>query len=283
MFEYIFGILTFLVFRNYLTIFIVKRRLKKISKVKNEMRPIQMRGKKRKVVLLIHGFSSSPGEFRYLSNFLNKRGFAVVAPLLSGHGTSPENLTIVKKEMWIRDCEMEVKKLEEKYDEIILVGNSMGGSLSLIISNCSKKIKGVVVISTPMIYNLKNRFFNLIFPIMHRIKFRQKKKYGRKFKERVGKERIDAYNSVPLKGVLQLVKVIKFAKKNLKKVEKPILICQARDDEAMDSGSAKYIYENVSSENKKIFLVEDSIHMVLLDPLRNDLLNNEILKFVEGV
>ena len=43
-------------------------------------------------VLLIHGFPGSPVEMRLIGEYLNEREMTVLAPLLPGHGTTPEDL-----------------------------------------------------------------------------------------------------------------------------------------------------------------------------------------------
>src|SRR5687768_16151489 len=42
--------------------------------------------------LMVHGFTSSPFEMRGLGRHLAERGITAAAPLLAGHGTSPEDL-----------------------------------------------------------------------------------------------------------------------------------------------------------------------------------------------
>ena len=42
--------------------------------------------------LLIHGFSGSPSEMRFMGERLAKAGWTVSGILLSGHGTTPEQM-----------------------------------------------------------------------------------------------------------------------------------------------------------------------------------------------
>jgi len=43
-------------------------------------------------VLVIHGFTGSPGSMRDLAQFYADQGFTVALPRLAGHGTTPEDL-----------------------------------------------------------------------------------------------------------------------------------------------------------------------------------------------
>src|SRR5215831_6705959 len=47
--------------------------------------------------LLLHGLTGSPAEVRPVGEALAKAGFRAVAPLLPGHGTSPEDLYVVTR------------------------------------------------------------------------------------------------------------------------------------------------------------------------------------------
>ena len=51
-------------------------------------------------ILLVHGFTGSPASMRPWAEYLNQRGYTVKVPLLPGHGTTPEDLNLVKWEEW---------------------------------------------------------------------------------------------------------------------------------------------------------------------------------------
>ena len=52
-------------------------------------------------VLLIHGFTGLPAELRLLGEYLNARGFTVLAIRLAGHGTTVEDLSRMEHEEWM--------------------------------------------------------------------------------------------------------------------------------------------------------------------------------------
>ena len=148
MFEYIIGLLGLLRAYRGAYFFLIKRRIKGPAPIMVGAEPFFIRRPGKKVALMIHGFTSSPKEFRRMGNTLARQGISVCAPLLPGHGTSPERLSIVKYNQWLEFIEEQIKMLEKDYDSIYLVGNSFGGNLALLSHNCSKKIK--IRISTPL-------------------------------------------------------------------------------------------------------------------------------------
>jgi len=54
-----------------------------------ELQPFRLRGGNRGC-LLLHGFAGTPPEVRGLGEHLAANGFDVLAPLLAGHGLTPE-------------------------------------------------------------------------------------------------------------------------------------------------------------------------------------------------
>ncbi len=60
--------------------------------------------------LLLHGYTGSPPEMRLVGEYLNQRGITVSAPLLSGHGTEPEDLNRYKWTDWYADAEEAAEK-----------------------------------------------------------------------------------------------------------------------------------------------------------------------------
>jgi carboxylesterase len=56
-------------------------------------------------VLLIHGFTATTAEVRFLADHFIKQDCTVIAPLLPGHGTDPSDLNKQKFIDWIKCVE----------------------------------------------------------------------------------------------------------------------------------------------------------------------------------
>jgi carboxylesterase len=82
-------------------------------------------------VLLIHGFASTPPELRRLGEVLAANGFRCHAPALPGHGTTPEDLERTTWEDWAACVAAEFDELASECDDVMVVGQSMGGTLAL--------------------------------------------------------------------------------------------------------------------------------------------------------
>lgn len=83
-------------------------------------------------VLLIHGFSASTSEFKYLIQELKSLGIPFYAPTLTGFGLINSHLLrAVSPEDWKRDVVYAYDNLNMLCDEIDVVGHSMGGLLTM--------------------------------------------------------------------------------------------------------------------------------------------------------
>lgn len=99
-------------------------------------------------VLLIHGFSASSSEFRFLVEELKKKNITYYAPMLTGFGIDDFHLLRnIKNQDWLRDVVYGYDLLQKMSSKIHVVGHSMGGLLSLHLSTMRKVEK--IVLTSP--------------------------------------------------------------------------------------------------------------------------------------
>ncbi|MEK6811869.1 MAG: alpha/beta fold hydrolase, partial [Nanoarchaeota archaeon] len=175
MWEYVVGLLALLRAFTGIRFFLIKRRVKKPVTIFPQAEPYFNKVSGKKVALLLHGFTSSPREFRDLSDYLAKHGVSSYAPLLPGHGTSPERLAVIKHYQMIEAVQEHIDMLAKDYDEIYLIGSSFGGNLALICSNYSSKVRGVVILGTPIFFRRHKLNKYILLPVLRRIKIFQRK------------------------------------------------------------------------------------------------------------
>lgn len=280
MWEYLVALLALLRAYQGLRFFFIKRRIKGPISVVPEAEPFFNRvdGSK-KLAILIHGFTTSPKEFRGLSNYLASNDISSYALLLPGHGTSPERLAVVKYYQWVEYVEQQIAMLSKEYSEIYLIGNSMGGNLALICSQYSKKIKGIVTLGTPIVFKREKIGKLFLFPLIKSLKFFQDKKYKMKSKKKMMAEKTWSYQYVPVVSMSQLVKIVNLTKKKLPSVKKPLLIMQVVRDHLISNESASYIVSKSNSNSKRVVTIPESYHAFLVDKYAY-YVNREIAKFI---
>lgn len=84
-------------------------------------------------VLLVHGFTGSPWEVRPLGEALAARGYRVHAPLLPGHGSTPEAMLWVTWREWLSAAEDALARLAG-FERLVVSGLSMGALLGTLLA-----------------------------------------------------------------------------------------------------------------------------------------------------
>ncbi len=102
------------------------------SAVRTCAKPIERKHRTQvsKAVLGLHGYTGYPGELFLPLDLLFKEGFDVYAPRYPGHGTNGEDFLKTTMKDWAASAERTYQRLTERYDEVYLIGHSMGGLIA---------------------------------------------------------------------------------------------------------------------------------------------------------
>lgn len=87
-----------------------------------------------KAVVGLHGFTGYPGELALPAQELYAAGFDVFVPRYPGHGTSGKDFITTKGADWIGEAERVYGETAQAYDEVALMGHSMGGAIAVILA-----------------------------------------------------------------------------------------------------------------------------------------------------
>jgi len=98
--------------------------------------------------LLIHGFTGSPKEMRWMGEYLHQQGYTCLGIRLGGHATRLEDMIRSRWTDWTASVEDGYRLLCGITSDIFLIGLSMGGVLSLLMST-RLDVRGVVTMSAP--------------------------------------------------------------------------------------------------------------------------------------
>jgi carboxylesterase len=230
-------------------------------------------------VLMVHGFTGSPSEFRRAGYFLNEMGYTVNAIRLPGHGTCPEDMNRTSWTDWYDHVLQSYEEMKAKsYEKLIVMGHSMGGLLSLKLA-CERQVDGIISLATPI--HLTNRKTMLAYWLQYWIPYIEK----RSTPPLAENNRLDeawSYRKTPTRCVVSLRKLLKMVKQMLPLVQAPIYIGQGLQDRVVRHHSAAYIHERVSSSHKAIKLYPQTSHGMLLDQER-DQVYRDIFQFISSL
>lgn len=214
--------------------------------------------KGKEACVLVHGLSGSPSELRPLGDYLAESGFTIYAPLLPGHGTFPEDLDHTTWQDWYSCLEKAVFQMSEKNDRVYLIGLSMGGVLSLLGAARRLPLEKIVVLAAPIFF--KDKKIYAVPILQHFIPYYNKKKNKGRFEKEDSKR--FSYEKFSLKVISEFLQLIKVSKKELSKVEIPLMVVQSKNDKVVHMKSCCYIYHKTSSKLKKMLVLEKSGHII---------------------
>ncbi|MGE5629754.1 MAG: alpha/beta hydrolase [Caulobacteraceae bacterium] len=206
-------------------------------------------------ILLIHSFTGTPSEVRYLGEYLRDKGYTVRGILLKGHGTTPEDMRRCSYRDWINSTVEGYKSLKQECDEVFAVGLSMGGLLSLYLAR-NYDIRGTAILSAPVKVRGRSALWAVTMKYFKRYVLKEPGK------NELG---IISYDKTPVKSIENLFKLISYIKANLRKIDKPILIMQSYNDKTVNPVSANIIYNSIGSRDKSIVYLHKSGHMITCD------------------
>lgn len=238
-----------------------------------EGEPFSHIGKKDIGILFLHGFTGMPESMRDIARYFAEKDYHVELPRLSGHGTDNwRNMIGVTYKDWLNDAEDSYKKLKERVSTIFITGLSMGGALTLYIAQTYPgEINGIILINPSIfVHDKLIRFVPILKYIMP-----SHPGIGSDIK----KDKVfePAYKHFPLESAYELFKLLEYVRKDLKKVEAPLLMMASEKDHLVPVIDKRHIYLNVSSKIKDIIVLEDSYHVATMD---ND--QDKIIKGIES-
>lgn len=226
--------------------------------------------------LLLHGFTSTPAEVRPLGEALHEAGYTVYAPLLPGHGTTPEDLLGVKCRDWIEGAQQGLNYLKRQCSSVIVIGHSMGGLLALQLA-ARNRVKGVVTIAAALVP--ANRLIRLARFVKYFVPYREAEKGNHP--PEVQKYLLH-YPRFPIAAVAELHTLTIQTKAVLPHITAPALIIQTRDDKTVRPESAEVIFNKISSRKKECFWMDEGTHNIPVMPPYNELVFAKVVEFISG-
>jgi carboxylesterase len=209
---------------------------------------------------------------RPVAEALAAAGFTVDLPLLPGHGTSIEDMIPTRWEDWSAAAEAHFHALAARCDHVMVVGLSMGGSLTCWLAERHKHLAGIALVN-PLVRSPAELLEG-----------------GRALLD-AGIETIDgigsdvkkeglvelAYPGTPLAAGISLFEAVVDIEAHLDDIHCPVLLLSSREDHVVNPVNGDVVEAAVSGPVERIML-EDSYHVATLD---NDalLIEAEVVRF----
>ena len=226
---------------------------------------------------MLHGFTGNPQSMRGLALALADAGFTVEMPLLPGHGTAVADMVPTRWEDWSGAAEDAYADLAARSEEVVVVGLSMGGMLSVWLAEHHPEIAAIAVVN-PIVAP----------PDADTIAFLQAMvDGGEELAAGVGSDIAmegsveSAYPELPLRATLSLFSAAAEVEAGLESVTCPVLVFTSTNDHVVDPQSSALLVKRANGPVEQVVL-DRSYHVATLD-YDKDEIEARTVEFLSGV
>jgi carboxylesterase len=215
--------------------------------------------------LLLHGFSSSPADFGTLPRALHAQGVHVFAPLLPGHGRSPDKLRGTRNTDWTRAAEEAYDHLAARHKRVDVIGFSMGGALAMHLARARSPRR---IVLWGAFFRVTHKWHyvlplewstRLIVPIVRYVR-KAPNAANVNDKSQIGK--FPFYRHLSTRASLELFALAGRVFDEAGGVTTPILMLHGTGDETASPDAARGFFEALGSAEKEALSYERSNHIL---------------------
>jgi len=219
-------------------------------------------------VLLVHGFTGSPYEMRYLGSRLHEVGFSVSIIRLPGHGTDGNDFLRTNAKDWLRKVVDEYMNLQQVYKTVYVAGLSMGGVLTILLSSIFPVPR--IALAAPAV-DVPNTFITLT-PYAGLFIPSKPKPYDVDPNEQAELQELHRrYQSRTwVRPAGELWKLILQARKRLPRVQSETLILVSRNDQTVPMKALETVKHSIGTKTFKEKIYTNSSHIIINDVDKED-------------
>ena len=229
-------------------------------------------------VYIIHGFTGSTNEIRELAEYLGNQGFYTRADNLPGHGSTPEDCNRCRYTDWIEFVEQGLAEMISRCDNVYVIGISMGSLLALHLSSIFP-LNAAVYASIAIKFKDKISA-RILTPLFHRIIPFRSKKYSYP-KHLWDNFECIGYKVWPMSALNEMRKLTNYVSSELSSVSCPSLLIHSNADQLTLKENIEFVYQNISSEQKETFFIENATHNIFIPNPDRELIFKKVTSFLK--
>ena len=210
--------------------------------------------------LCLHGFTGNPTAMRGTAEAFAAAGFHVELPRLPGHGTTVEDMLTTGWSDWTGEAEAALARLSARCDKVVVVGLSMGGSLTVYLATKHPELVGIVGIN-PLVQPAADELIGMAAGMLDE---------GTLAIPGIGSDIADpdssenSYASTPIGPFLSLMEGLRAMQGDIDAITCPVLIMTSPQDHVVEPINSDVLAEAVSGPVERVTL-ERSYHVATLD------------------
>lgn len=236
--------------------------------------------------LLVHGFTGTPYEMRYLGERLHAAGHTVNGVCLAGHGTRSEDLASCRWQDWYRTVEDGLEVLESRCRQTVAVGLSLGSLLALrLASERPQGVSALVLLSCAL--RIANPWparaswiLRFALPLLP-ARWRFVTKPGSDIADQAARCIHPSYRTMPLESVLELVALQRQVRPLLPRILQPAMAIHSHQDHTAPVENVALLQRELPNLRAAVLLYE-SYHVLTVDREKQRVAD-EVAAFIEAV
>lgn len=195
----------------------------------------------KKIVIFIHGIIEGPKQFRSLAQIAYEAGYSTYILLLPGHGGSGSAFANIDFRAWTYYVSREIRRMKSLYEEIIIVGHSMGALFALCEAAVDyEKIKALFLMDTPLSIHLSPRVIKSSYTLISG-KIKPWESYTLSEYKAISVSKPHGLDYIKwVYRYIELLSIIRYTKKQVSKVNVPLFLVFAYKDEFVNLKSKNY-------------------------------------------
>jgi carboxylesterase len=229
-------------------------------------------GLSRRAVLLLHGFNDTPQSMAYLGSRLQAHGWTVRAPLLPGHGCDlAEMAQASRATRWRAAVLAEYDALGREYDSVMVVGQSMGGALAVLLATERPALPALVLLA-PYIGMPRHLQWKLVAAWMAQAVLPYRRSVGGEtsIHDPVARAESLGPGVVTARTLTELRRVAEDAEAALPRVWVPTLYLQSREDNRIAARDAELHFAALGSADTRQHWLTGCGHIISADYCRDE-------------
>jgi acylglycerol lipase len=246
------------------------------------------------VVVVVHGITEHSGRYGKLAADLNRRGYAVHAMDLRGHGRSEGARTFVRHfDEYLDDVELLLERVAARHPNVplFLLGHSMGGGIVALLGiTRPPKIRGLILSAPPVVIG------GNVFPLLRHLASFASALFPRLRLTRLGcrfisrdpavaedyqKDPLVFHGRFPVRTGAEILRVAKRIRSDAQQLKLPLLIMHGTGDYATDSQGSRLLASRAGSTDKTLRLYEGLYHEIFNEPEREQVVG-DLLEWLDG-
>ena len=234
---------------------------------------------KNEVILMIHGFTSSPYVFRMLAKHLSKKyGVEVRVPLLPGHGTIYTKLDDMTVKDWLEAAEKEFLELTKRFSKVHVMGMSMGGTLCAHLATRFPDLIETMTLFSPAMY-VADFWSSLVIPFLHLLPEKKLRTILFKKKQDLNTDQY-SYQTYSTKSIVVFQSLCQYVRKEFH-CDVPTRIFVSQKDDVIHPRSGEWFIKRCENPNSKLIKLRRSPHILFMGS-ENEIILNELDRFLES-